>query len=982
LWLSFCSKKQKKDRSNNPVSSRSSIARYFCVVIAAAGISLPLQVNGQQVIHVSSASALQPALDGVPEGGIIELAAGTYAAPSGGFTIFPDLGGGSRSFTVRAAAGANVVLTGGGTTRILTFTTPHPVTFERLVFANGLSTEEFHAGAVSVAHVQANFIGCVFQNNAANPPVTGGGAVWIDTSTVSFQGCVFENNTSKNYAGAVSSYASRVYVRDCRFTGNRTNLPGHSSFNAAGAIHGNASTIRIANSRFENNQTGYVGGAIYVLGPWETPTTDLEVSDSLFTGNVATRDPGGSNPDPTTGGAIFMEDQVTARFYNCRFTNNSAQQGGAVSSFRSITDIKNCVFQANRAFGTAQNGESLGGAIFVLSADNPDQTTNGGTLNRPPAQLSVTDSLIQGQGPGAPSARQGGGIFLAGDTHAAFGISVQQNGTQESNHTVANLNRVVFADLTTVDDAGNGTGGAVTAAFTTLRADACIVEKCSASQNGGGFQFVYGSNATITNSTFAKNTAGVLGGAVGMFGGRLNMDACNLVENHLTNPGGGSAFVATAQPAEGAFPNWELTGLIQNCVISNNSGGPATIYDGYRASMPFNRLQYSANRIHPSDRTAFFIDSIGSLDVTQVNALTLTFPDNSTCVKAPLANVALGSPASTGAILMVPATTSSSGAPGETLPIPSFLGYASSGATPVLDGTPQANSSGIVPTSVDGIHTLAVGPNSFATVPPASSALNISTRLPVGSGQSVLIGGFIIQGPIAKAVMIRAIGPSLPLTGALQDPVLELHDSSGAIIASNDNWRSTQIGGFLTSGQSIDIQASALAPVNDAEAALIATLRPGAYTAVVHGANNGTGIAVVEGYDLDADKTSRLANISTRGFVQTGNDVMIGGFILGGGTGNSSVVIRGIGPSLSAFGITNPLLDPMLELHDANGATIDSNDDWRTNQALIQSTGLAPTNDAESALLLSNPASGAYTAILRGKNSGTGVGVVEVYLIQ
>ena len=303
--------------------------------------------------------------------------------------------------------------------------------------------------------MQANFIACVFENNAANPPVTGGGAVWIDTSTVLFQACVFNNNTSKNYAGAISAYASRVYVRDCRFAGNRTNVPGHSSFNAAGAIHGNASTIRIANSRFENNQAGYVGGAIYVLGPWETPVADLEITDSLFTGNVAVRDPGGTNTDPTTGGAIFMEDKVNARFYNCRFTNNSAQQGGAISSFRSITDIKNCVFQANRAVGSAQNGESLGGAIIVLSADNPDQTTNGGTLNRPPAQLTLTDSLIQGQGPGAPSARQGGGIFLLGDTHAAFGITVQQNGTQESNHTVANLKRVVFADFARIDDACN-----------------------------------------------------------------------------------------------------------------------------------------------------------------------------------------------------------------------------------------------------------------------------------------------------------------------------------------------------------------------------------------------------------------------------------------------------------------------------------------------------------------------------------------------
>jgi hypothetical protein len=425
----------------------------------------------------------------------------------------------------------------------------------------------------------------------------------------------------------------------------------------------------------------------------------------------------------------------------------------------------------------------------------------------------------------------------------------------------------------------------------------------------------------------------------------------------------------------------DMTGTIQNCVISNNTGSPASIYDGYRASAPFNRLQFKANQIFPSDQSAFFFDTpIGNKSVTQVNALTLTFDDNTTCVKAPVANVGAGSAASTGAILMVPATTSSSGAPDETLPIPSFLGYTSSGPTPLLDGTPQASSSGVVPTTVDGIHTLVVGSSTFATVPPASSALNISTRLPVGSGQSVLIGGFIIQGPIAKTVVIRAIGPSLPLTGALPDPVLELHDGTGAIIASNDNWRSTQIGGLLTSGQSIDIQASALAPVNDAEAALIATLNPGVYTAVVHGANNGTGIAVVEGYDLDVDKASKLANISTRGFIQTGDNVMIGGFILGGGIGASSVVIRGIGPSLSAFGITNPLLDPMLELHDANGAIIDSNDDWRTNQALIQSTGLQPSNDAESALLLSNPAPGAYTVILRGKNGGTGVGVIEAYV--
>jgi hypothetical protein len=417
----------------------------------------------------------------------------------------------------------------------------------------------------------------------------------------------------------------------------------------------------------------------------------------------------------------------------------------------------------------------------------------------------------------------------------------------------------------------------------------------------------------------------------------------------------------------------DMTGIIQDCVISNNTGSPASIYDGYRASSPFNRLQFKANQIYPSDQSAYFFDApIGNRTVAQVNALTLTFGDNTTCVKAPVANSPLGSAAVTAAILMVPSTTSASGAPGEALPIPAFLGYTSSAGTPVLDGTAQTSNSGIVATTLNAIHTLVVGSNSVAAVPPPGAALNISTRLPVGTGQDVLIGGFIIQGPVPKTVLIRAIGPSLPLAGALQDPFLELHDETGAAIATNDNWRSTQV---------VDLMASSLAPSNDAESAIVATLNPGAYTAVVRGANNSSGIAVVEAYDLDADRSSKLANIATRGSIQTGDNVMIGGFILGGGTGATRVLVRGIGPSLGALGITNPLLDPMLELHDANGTLIDANDNWRTNQALIQSTGLQPSNDAESALLLSNPAPGAYTVILRGKNGGTGVGVVEAYIL-
>jgi hypothetical protein len=211
---------------------------------------------------------------------------------------------------------------------------------------------------------------------------------------------------------------------------------------------------------------------------------------------------------------------------------------------------------------------------------------------------------------------------------------------------------------------------------------------------------------------------------------------------------------------------------------------------------------------------------------------------------------------------------------------------------------------------------------------------------------------------------------------------LELHNATGTLIAGNDNWRTTQIGGAITSDQSIDIVATGVAPSNEAEPALIAVLDPGAYTAVVRGVNDATGIALVEVYDLDAIAGSTLANISTRGFIQTGNNVMIGGFILQGGAGFTQIVLRAIGPSLAAAGITNPLSDPVLELHDANGATIASNDDWKNSpdSATLQSIGLQPSNDAEAAIYRNGLPRGAYTAIVRGKNDGIGVAVVEAYI--
>jgi hypothetical protein len=250
-----------------------------------------------------------------------------------------------------------------------------------------------------------------------------------------------------------------------------------------------------------------------------------------------------------------------------------------------------------------------------------------------------------------------------------------------------------------------------------------------------------------------------------------------------------------------------------------------------------------------------------------------------------------------------------------------------------------------------------------------------------------MIAGFIVQGNAPKKVLIRAAGPSLTQFGvpnALPNPQVELHDSTGTI-GRNDDWQTTQIGGVITSDQVAEIQNSGLAPRDPLESAVIATLAPGSYTAIVQGVNGGTGVGIGEVYDLDATSGSLLANISTRGFVQTGDNVMIGGFIVV--TQPTRVIIRAIGPSLSQFGVPDALANPQLELHDAT-SLIARNDDWQTTQIFgiitsdqvgeIQNSQLAPTNPAESAII-ATLAPGSYTAIVRGVNNTTGNALVEVY---
>ncbi len=259
--------------------------------------------------------------------------------------------------------------------------------------------------------------------------------------------------------------------------------------------------------------------------------------------------------------------------------------------------------------------------------------------------------------------------------------------------------------------------------------------------------------------------------------------------------------------------------------------------------------------------------------------------------------------------------------------------------------------------------------------PGAAQAVNLSTRMRVQTGENVAIGGFIITGTAPKHVLLRAIGPELAysgITNALPDPVMELHGPGAFATITNDNWRDTQEAVILATG---------LAPANNLEAAIDATLNPGAYTAVVRSTNNNAGVGLVEVYDVSQGVAAKLGNISTRAFVSTGGDIVIAGFILGSHNDNDRIVVRGIGPSLIAAGVSNALANPTLELRDNNGAVLFSNNDWQDNPAQaaeLTAAGLAPTNPLESAIAAMLPA-GHYTALLSGVNNGTGLGLVEVY---
>ena len=526
--------------------------------------------------------------------------------------------------------------------------------------------------------------------------------------------------------------------------------------------------------------------------------------------------------------------------------------------------------------------------------------------------------------------------------------------------------------------------------------------------NGWGGAILNSASLTLTDCTLSGNSASFHGGAIlnnGSSSGNaaLTLSYCTLTGNSSTMSGGAILNLGS--------PSGHATLSMTNCTLSGNSAGQhgGAIYnDGTNAG---NAALTLTNCTFNQNTATLVAGGIYNDAINQGTAQgTATLTVRNTIFRAGANGANLVN--ETGTITSQGSNLSSDAAGGDGATGPGgFLNQAGDirNTDPKLDtlksnggptdtvallaGSPAINAGNDAlapPTDQRGKPRIGVSDiGAFEFTPPSGVLGNVSTRLQVGTGNNVLFAGFIIQGNASKTLLIRSAGPSLTqfgVPGALGDPQLELHDANNTI-GTNDNWQTTQIGGVITSDQAAAIQNSGAPPLNPAEPAILATLPAGSYSAVVQGVGGTQGVATVEVYDLNQNNGAILANISTRGFIQTGDNVMIGGFIVVGQS--TKVLIRATGPSLIPFGISNALANPRLELHDGNG-TLAANDDWPTTQtggiittdqsAAIQSSGLAPSDPAESAII-ATLVPGNYTAIAQGVNGGTGVGLIEVFAL-
>jgi predicted outer membrane repeat protein len=726
------------------------------------------------VLHVpGDVATLQAAINQVPNGGIIELAAGTYASPANGWGI-NDTG---RAFTIRAASGATVVLDGGGSRDILRYINStvgagRPVTFERLIFRNGATTIAGLAAGVTMQRAQATFDQCRFETNRGDATTGGGGIEVAIGSTAFFFDCVWSDNTSR-YAGAAMALEefSTAYIHRGTFTNNRTNVANHWPSSGGGAIHVGNSTLRVTNSRFEGNQAGYVGGAIYAIGTWTNPVTTPQahvlVVNSTFINNQAVLDPSVSFAPPTEGGAFHVEDQATGRIINSRFLFNSANTGGAVNAYRAILDISGTLFEGNRATG-AGNATGFGGAISAISNDVDEP-------NRRTASLTVRDSLIRGRSGAVTTVAQTGGcIFAGGDHNHAWGEGgVSQNGTLDFNRAPVLLERVALVDCDVQQLAGaggSGFAGGMWLAMASLTMRDSLISQCDAlgdANTGGGALAILDLTTTdVTNTTFARNTAGQYGGAIFAQGSNLVISGSRMTHNEVspgTNETLANSYGAVVFSSGWDTYNLPATGSISSSVLSNNIG--LAIFDDDRTNGPINDMRYNGNQFYATTfGSSVYTNALGisGYSVSQLNSLVVSRGNGTTTDKATTTNTALGSAPVGGILLGVPPVILPINAVGDSAPpTAAYLAYAWDGGSATLNGNAVSGNAGLTAAPGTGSHVLSVGGTPFSDtidLGPAPAATFSANPTSISGSQSSTLSWNTTSGTFIEGAIDQAVG--------------------------------------------------------------------------------------------------------------------------------------------------------------------------------------------------------------------------------
>ncbi|OGO39230.1 MAG: hypothetical protein A2W35_07615 [Chloroflexi bacterium RBG_16_57_11] len=661
---------------------------------------------------------LQTAINEVSDDGIIEIAAGTYPTPNGGFSITTL----NKSFTIRAAPGATVTMDGGGARRIFVIrdsptSMAGGIRFERIIFSGGFSNPGL-VNAILINHSIVTFDSCIFQNNVNGAVLVRNGA------SVFFENSIWRNNLTWNDDGAgFEIWDSTAYIHGSQFINNQNNATSTNSIPRGGAIYAVDATVRITNTRFDGNKNAGHGAGIYVIGQWTASGSNVIITDSTFINNRIVRSVGSNVA--IEGGAINVEDKTVLRIDHSRFITNSAELGGGVNIFRSKVEINNSVFLGNQSpYNRSARRGGGGGAINFNFADRPDY-----------ASLTVQDSYIQGRYDTTTVVGHFGG-----------GIHVVSSGYNSSIHPPVTVRRVVFKDLeleAAPESGSQSFGAGIAVQGASLLIEDSMIINCYArggtsGSSGGGIIIFDNSPSTIRRTTFAKNAADNEGGALFVIGTSIDVVDSIFIGNEVS-PGVSENELNSAGAA--IVTHAPVSGSVVNSTFVSNIG--MAIFDWDNTSRPINEMQYNNNRFYETTYGGrVYHDSLTATQTPSgLNSLVVNRSGGTPSTdKSVVANQALSSAPSISRLLGVPNAILPSSAAGDPQSnTTAYLAYVWSGGTARLNNSSLSSNASVQPTTNSGTHTLTVDGTSATVQLAAGPVPAVQTSLSSAGGTTSLI---------------------------------------------------------------------------------------------------------------------------------------------------------------------------------------------------------------------------------------------------